>query len=208
MLPHLLAYLRNMEDEAARRFDGPVINEALVRSQGYWNWQTEYGARAKATPRKQPSPCPFCAASANDIDYVDWANPSVRRTSKACGYCGIVADLPAWDLRVRILPETLVASATELKATAEIANDGDRPRRVTLGLVVERAGEVQSESLRKGEVLVAPGDTSRFAFSLIPVKPMSEIYQLRLYAASEGAFAALSTFVLCLPEGERGTPGD
>jgi hypothetical protein len=178
-----------------------VIDEALVRSQGYWNWQMEYGARVKATPRQHPSPCPFCAASANDVDYADWANPSIRRTSKACGYCGIIADLPAWDLRVRFVPETLAASAMKLTGAAEVANDGDRPRRVTLGAVVERAGEVRPESVRKGEVLVAPGETASFAFSLIPVKPMSEIYQMRLYAASEGAFAALSTFVLCPPDG-------
>src|SRR5262249_17887994 len=195
-LPELIAYTRKREDEAARRFDGTLVDEALARTQGYWNWQMEYGTRVRATPRQERSSCPFCGAFASDVDYADWANPRIRRTSKTCGYCGIVADLPVWDLRVRIVPETVAFSATAVSGRAEGSNEGDRSRRVTLGVGVERGGAMQPKSIAKTEVVVTPGDTASFVFNLTPVKPMRELYQLRLYAASEGAFGLVTAFVL------------
>jgi hypothetical protein len=195
MLPQRLAYARQAEDQAARRFDRLLIDEALARTRGYWNWQREYDARVNATPRRHRSSCPFCGAFANDVDAVDWASPRIERATKVCAYCGIVADLPAWPLRVRYVPEALASSATELTGRAEVSNDGVRTRRVSIGVAIERGGEVQANSIEKGEIVVGPGDTSSFAFSLVPARPVFEIFQLRLYVASEGAFGALSTFV-------------
>jgi hypothetical protein len=113
LLPELIAFAREQEDEAARRFDAAIIDEALERSKKYWNWQTEYGGRVSATPRAQPSTCPACGGLAKDSDLTDWVNPRVRRCVKVCGYCGIVNDVPAWGLRVRMDRETLIFSATD-----------------------------------------------------------------------------------------------
>jgi hypothetical protein len=196
MLPDLIAYLRNREQETAGRFDSRIIDEALSRSQGYWNWQMEYADRVQATPRKQRSSCPYCGGFASEIDCTDWANPRMRRMTKACGFCGVVADLPIWELEIRIVPETLVCSSAELTGSAEVSNNGPRSRTVTLGVAAERAGEMQPESIAKGQVVVDPGQTASFSFSLRPVKPMRELFQTRVYVASEGAFGLVSRNLL------------
>jgi hypothetical protein len=196
MLPELLTYLRGREEEAARRFDNAIIDEALSRSRDSWNWQIEYGARVQTVPRSQPSSCPSCGAFANDVDCTDWANPRLSRSVKACGYCGIVADLPVWPLRVRIVRESLVFSATELRGNAEVFSNDDRVRRITTGVAVVRGGEMQSGSAAKTELIVGAGEKSTFAFALIPVKPMREIMQTRVYVASEGAFGLVNINLL------------
>jgi hypothetical protein len=204
MLPELFKYLRQREREAAWRFDTTLIDQALLQSQGTWNWQKEYGHRVKVSPRGQPSSCPNCGAAANDADCTDWANPNVRRTIKTCGYCGIVSDLPVWNLTLSIIPESLVCSMTELRCTAGISNGDDCARRIRLGIAVLRAGEMQPNSISKAELTVDAGQTSVVAFTLLPVKPMHEIMQTRIYIASEGAFGFVGMNLLY--GAERSTP--
>ncbi len=196
MLPELLTYVRAREEEAACRFDGVLIDEALCRSQGSWNWQMEYGARVHTAPRSDPSSCPNCGAFANDVDCTDWANPRVVRTVKACGYCGVVADLPVWGLHVRIVRENLVFSATELRGSAEIHNSDDRARRVTVAVAVVRGGPMQPGSTARTELVVGAGETARFAFALTPLRPMREMMHTRVYVASEGAFGLVGANLL------------
>ena len=196
MLPELLSYAREREEETAIRFDRRIVDEALARTRGYWNWHNEYAARVEARPRRQQSTCPVCGASAHDVDYQDWVDRSVRRTSRVCGFCGIVSDLPVWPLRAQFVAETLVPSETGLTGVVEIGNDGDRPRRVCLGVGVERGGEVLPGSKVRTELVVSSGETCTYSFCLTGAQPMSELLQTRLYLASEGAFGVLTAFVL------------
>jgi hypothetical protein len=196
MLPDLLTYIRGREEAAARRFDGVVIDQALSRSKASWNWQVEYGARVRSVPRPYPSQCPSCGAFANDVDCTDWANPNVARRVKACGYCGIVADLPVFGLRVRIVRDMLVVSATELRGSVEIHNDDDRARIVTAGVAVVRGGQMQPGSTATTELVVGAGETSVFAFALRPEQPLRQVMQTRVYVASEGAFGFVSENLL------------
>lgn len=196
MVPETLAYLRDREAQVARRFDGAVIDEALARSQKYWNWQREYSGRMRATPRAHPSSCPSCDGFAKDTELVDRVNPRIERVMRVCAYCGIIADLPTWGLRVRLAREVLEFSATALCGRAEVTNDEDRPRHVTLGVAIERAGAMQPGAKAKAELIVGPGERATFEFSLVPERPMSDLMQTRVYIASEGAFGLVNTNLL------------
>jgi Cys-tRNA synthase (O-phospho-L-seryl-tRNA:Cys-tRNA synthase) len=55
---------------------------------------------------------------------------------------------------------------------------------------------MQSGSAAKTELIVGAGEKSTFAFALIPVKPMREIMQTRVYVASEGAFGLVNINLL------------
>jgi hypothetical protein len=67
---------------------------------------------------------------------------------------------------------------------------------LTVGVAVERAGEMQPASQARAEIVLAPSATSSFAFALTPAAPMSDLMQARIYVASEGAFGIITTNLL------------
>jgi len=196
LVPELLVWARDREDKTARSFDETIIDGALSRSQEYWNWQMEYADRVTAKPQKSPLTCPSCEAFANGIGYVDLVNPRIKRELKVCAYCGIVADLPIWDLAVRIVPDALIYSAGRVAGRVEVTNNGQTPDSLVLGAAVERAGMIMPQSVAKGEMRVAPGETSFFEFELIPKKALSDLMQTRVYVASRGEFGLVNINLL------------
>ncbi|MFT3770469.1 MAG: hypothetical protein QM820_34000 [Minicystis sp.] len=193
MLPTLLDCARREERQIARRFDDRLVEEALTRSRGPWKWGNEYVGRTQTKPATQWSACKACGGFAHESAGADYVNPRIKRLHKACSHCGL-ADLPACDLDLRVLAET-VASATTVAGRAEISNNGSRPRGVTLGAAIAGGGEMQPGSITKKDLVLEPAATAHFAFVLTPVNPMPKNLQVYIYLASEGAFGMTNQYV-------------
>ena len=196
MLPQRMSYITEREERAARQFDRPLIDQALYRSRSSWNWQAEYGHRVHEEPQGRPSICPTCGGFASDVLCTDLVYPLQRRLVRACGFCGVVADLPIWDLDLQILSDTLKVRESELRGTALIRNYGKRTLRVAAGVAIVRGGEMQQVSTAKAELVASPATSVSFPFQLLPQKPMREIMQTRLYVACEGGFGFASVNIL------------
>jgi len=198
-LPNLLAYLRRAESEAACRFDEAILTQALSRSQTRWSWTTEYGHRMQASPREAPATCPHCGALAVDIDFEDFIWSTVRRSTRACGYCGIVSDVPNWPLRCRLRHERLRHSSTLVSGSVEVSNDENRPRRLWLGATVRDAGAFKDTSLAATELVLEPHTTFEWSFVLKPVEPIDKLSQTWVFVVSEGGLGLVGTIVLFAP---------
>jgi hypothetical protein len=196
MLEETLSYLRKSEAAAATRFDGAIVDEAISRSTTRWNWSGECAPYLHASPRKQWSACPGCGGFANDNDLTGYANRQIRRTSRFCGYCGMLSDLPAWGLRVRMIEEALIISASGLTGCVEVSNDTARPLQVTMGATIRGAGEMAADSVNKARLLVEPGASSLFEFTLKPARPATELMQAFIFIASEAAFGVIGRMLL------------
>ncbi|MEA2663409.1 MAG: hypothetical protein QOI11_353, partial [Candidatus Eremiobacteraeota bacterium] len=196
MLPETIDCLREMEIEAASRFDMLVVDEALSRSRTRWTWNGECDPYVRAVPRKAGSVCPNCGGFAADVDLLCYANDRLKRASRICAYCGIVSDFPSWSLGVDLLQETLVVSSGEVTGRIDLSNGAARAALVSVGVTVRGAGEMQPRSADRARLLVDAGATRSFPFRLEPVKAITELMQLVVFVASEGALGMVGCILL------------
>jgi hypothetical protein len=196
MLPETLDCLREMEIEAASRFDALVVDEALSRSRTRWTWNGEYEPSVRALPRKDGSVCPNCGGFAADVDLLCYANDRLKRASRICAYCGIVSDVPSWSLGVTLVPETLVVSSGAVSGRIDLSNGAARAALVSVGVTVRGAGEMRPGSADRARLLVEAGATRSFSFALEPAKALTELMQLVVFAASEGALGMVGCILL------------
>jgi hypothetical protein len=191
-----LDHLRGMEIAAATRYDAEIVDKALSLSMTRWNWSGESAPYLHATPRKQGATCPGCGGFASDNDLTGYIEPHIRRWSRFCGFCGMLFDLPIWALRVRIIEESLVVAGSQLTGCVEISNDSAQPLQVTIGATIRGAGEMRAESTQKSRLLIEPGATTSFGFTLVPANAPVELMQMFVFIAHAGAFGVLARMLL------------
>jgi hypothetical protein len=105
-------------------------------------------------------------------------------------------DVPAWGLRVRIIEDALVIAGSELTGLVEVSNDTTRTLQVTIGAAIRGAGEMRADSVNKARLLVEPGASSPFALTLRPTKAATELMQIFVFIALEGAFGVIGRMLL------------
>lgn len=194
--PELIDEATKEDERAACAFDERLIDAALARSRIYWNLANEYVHRVQAIPRGQSATCDVCGGFATEQLLVDLVETSVRRVERSCGICGIVSDLPEGALRPRVVTSSHRQENGSLIGHAEIVNDGTRPRRVTLGAVLEGAGPTTPDSREKATLTLGPHETAVFPFALTPAANTSGNFALRIFAASEGSLGMAAAFIL------------
>ncbi len=102
LLLDLVGFVQRCGSDAAHRFDGQLMDNALQRSRTRWELLEEYEGRSHPEHLVRPSRCGNCGASTLVAERSDYARTRFKRLVSTCPSCGIVADLPVWPLEISL----------------------------------------------------------------------------------------------------------
>ncbi|MGA9188131.1 MAG: hypothetical protein WB014_06120 [Methanosarcina sp.] len=183
---------RILEYKMAASIDIDLVDIACERTiSSLWGWEEEYADDVWPDEKVSIYPCPICGKLAYQYIFHYLADEEIGRRQTICVECGLVADLPLWQIEARLMGHPFLKSDIFCD-TLELINRGSEQRFVVAKLRVKNFHDIQPYSEESVLIDLPPHTTVRKNLRLKFLRSISGFYWIRVYLASLGGFGFVS----------------
>jgi hypothetical protein len=188
-LKNKLTAVHDIERRTAASADALMVEIAsTAAAAGRWNWEEEYADLVHFDSLQTPQECPLCGCRAYQYRSHSFSTEVLKRQQTVCVECGLISDLPLWQIEVRLSRRAPVRTENLFSDSLELRNNGPDDLTCVAALRINSFKDVRDESDHGISIELPSGQTVTVEMPLVIEAPLSGFYRVRVHLASFGQF--------------------